>query len=386
MTAAPVITSAASAASTASTMGNAAVHRVGDGNASSGDDAAPVSTDEYTPSGAPVRPVAPPTGDTGALTDTPPSTLAANSPAPVAWPGGASVSTADGSNVFGEDLSGLHQAGGVMWAAQNNGRLWRLIPNGSGGWKPDTVGGWASGKPLRFPSGSGAPDSEGVTLTGSGAAGGVFVSSERNSGSSGTSRLSVLRYDVSGSGTTLTATKEWNLTSDLPSVGSNLGFEGVTWIPDDYLVGAGFADASTGAAYNPGGYGAHTGGVFFLGVEGTGMIYGYVLQDSGAFTRIAAISGGMAGVMELQWEPQGLRLWAVCDNTCNGQHRTLKVDTSGTFAVTAVYNRPTGMPNYNNEGFSLAGADECVNGFKPVYWADDANDGGHALRRGTVTC
>ncbi len=34
---------------------------------------------------------------------------------PVAWPGGSGVATADGSDVFGEDLSGLHQEGGVLW-------------------------------------------------------------------------------------------------------------------------------------------------------------------------------------------------------------------------------------------------------------------------------
>jgi hypothetical protein len=126
--------------------------------------------------------------------------------------------------------------------------------------------------------------------------------------------------------------------------------------------------------------------VFFLGVEGTGMIYGYVLQDSGAFTRIASISSGMAAVMELQWEPQSSRLWAVCDDTCDGQHRTMQVNASGAFAITAVYNRPSGMANYNNEGFSVAGADECVTGAKPVYWADDANDAGHAIRKGSITC
>ena len=153
-----------------------------------------------------------------------------------------------------------------------------------------------------------------------------------------------------------------------------------------FPISANFTDAATGSAYNPSGYGAHTGGVFFVGVEGTGMIYGYVLQDSGAFTRIASISSGMSAVMELQWEPQSSRLWVVCDNTCNGQHRTMKINGSGAFATTAVYNRPTGMSNYNNEGFALAGADECVSGAKPVYWSDDSNDGGHALRRGTTTC
>ncbi|MFE4024128.1 lamin tail domain-containing protein [Streptomyces sp. NPDC059101] len=307
-------------------------------------------------------------------------------PSPVAWPGGSSVTTADGANVFGEDLSGLYQEKDVMWGAQNSGKLWRLVRDGSGGWKPDTANGWTSGKTLRFPGGSGSPDSEGVTLTGAGSQGGVFVASERNGDASGTSRLSVLRYNVSGSGTTLKATKEWNLTSDLPSVGSNLGFEGITWIPDTYLTASGFKDESTGSAYDPKRYGGHTGGVFFVGVEGTGTVYGYVLKDTGAYTRVATIDSGMAGVMELQWEPQASRLWVVCDDTCDGQHRTMKVNTAGAFDTTAVYDRPSGMPNLNNEGFSVAGADACVSGSKPVYWADDSNDGGHALRKGSITC
>ena len=191
---------------------------------------------------------------------------------------------------------------------------------------------------------------------------------------------------ASGTGTTLTATKEWNLTSDLPSVGSNLGFEGITWVPDSYLTGAAFKDSSTGVAYDPAHYGAHTGGVFFVGVEGTGMVYGYVLADAGTFTRVAAVSSGMSGVMEVQWEPQAARLWVVCDDTCNGQHWTMQVGAAGVFAITAAHSRPTGMPNINNEGFAVSGAAECVGGSKPVYWADDSNTSGHALRKGTITC
>ncbi len=302
----------------------------------------------------------------------------------VTWPGGSAVSNADASNVFGSDLSGLYLEGSVLWGAQNSGKLWRLVPDGAGKWKPDTTNGWSSGKKLKFPGGSGTPDSEGVTVTGAGASGGVFVASERNG--SGSSRLSVLRYDVSGSSTTLTATKEWNLTSNLPSVSSNGGFEAVTWVPDGSLTAAGFRDESTGAAYNPGGYGAHTGGVFFVGVEDTAMVYGFVLQDSGAFTRVASIDSGMDGVMELQWEPQASRLWVVCDDNCDGEHRTMKVDGFGAFATTAVYKRPSGMPNYNNEGYAVSGSAECVGGTKPVYWADDSNDSGHALRKGTLSC
>nr|WP_318207327.1 lamin tail domain-containing protein [Streptomyces sp. SJL17-1] len=306
---------------------------------------------------------------------------------PVSWPGGSSVTTADGSNVFGEDLSGLYQEGSVLWAAQNSGKLWRLVRDGSGGWRPDTANGWTSGKTLRYPGGSGSPDGEAVTLTAAGAAGGAYVATERNGDASGTSRLSVLRYEVAtGTGTGLTATKEWNLTAGLPAVGSNLGFEAITWIPDATLVAAGFKDESTGAAYDPNRYGAHTGGVFLLGVEGTGAVHAYVLQDSGTATRVATVASGMAGVMELQWEPQAARLWTVCDDTCGGLHRTMKIGSSGTFAPAASYQRPSGMADLNNEGFAVAGADECVGGTKPVYWADDSNTGGHALRGGTVDC
>ncbi|MCB8904945.1 MULTISPECIES: lamin tail domain-containing protein [unclassified Streptomyces] len=306
---------------------------------------------------------------------------------PVSWPGGSSVSTADGADVFGEDLSGLYQEGSVLWAAQNSGKLWRLVRDGSGGWRPDTADGWTSGKSLRYPGGSGSPDGEAVTLTAAGAAGGAYVATERNGDASGTSRLSVLRYEVAtGTGSSLTATKEWNLTAGLPAVGSNLGFEAITWIPDTTLVAAGFKDESTGAAYDPNRYGAHTGGVFLLGVEGTGAVHAYVLQDSGTATRVATLASGMAGVMELQWEPQAARLWTVCDDTCGGLHKTMKIGSAGTFAPAASYQRPSGMPDLNNEGFAVAGADECVSGTKPVYWSDDSNTGGHALRRGTIAC
>jgi len=79
-------------------------------------------------------------------------------------------------------------------------------------------------------------------------------------------------------------------------------------------------------------------------------------------------------------------MWVVCDDTCDGQHRTLRVDGTGRFAVSAIHERPSGMPNYNNEGFSVAGSDECVNGSKPVYWSDDSNDADHALRKGSLSC
>lgn len=325
---------------------------------------------------------------TGAFATTSVATKGAANQCPVAaqaWPGGSAVATADGTNVFGSDLSGLaYQGSGTLWAAQNSGKLWRLVPNGSGGWKPDTASGWTSGKSVKFPGGSGAPDAEAVALTDAGASAGVFVGSERD-GSSSTSRLSVLRYDVSGSTTSLTATREWNLTGDLPAVSSNGGIEALTFVPDAALTAAGFR-TSAGTTYDPASYPAHFGGIFLVGIETGGAVHGYVLNEAGGFTRVTSFGSGLAGVMDLEWEPALGTLWAACDNTCSGRAATFGISAGGGFTAKAVYDRPSGLPDYNDEGFAIAPQGECVSDRKPVVWADDGNDGGHALRTGTVSC
>ncbi|MFF1635133.1 lamin tail domain-containing protein [Leifsonia sp. NPDC058248] len=313
------------------------------------------------------------------------------------WPGGATIATADDANVLGGNMSGLvYQASGtsapgVLWAVKNGpGTLFRLIWNGTV-WTPDTANGWGAGKALHYPDGTGDPDSEGVTVTAAGPDGGVYVSTERNNSANGVSRPEVLRFDPTQAGTSLTATGEWNLTADLPVVAPNSGLEAVTWIPDSYLTQNGFVDQATGAAYDPGAHPGHGSGLFFVGLEANGSIYAYALnQASGAYTRVATISSGMPGVMDLQFDPETQSLWAVCDDTCNGQTETLAIAKTGTdagrFTVGNAYARPSGMPNLNNEGFVMAPQAECVNGLKPVFWSDDTNDDGHALRAGTIDC
>ena len=54
--------------------------------------------------------------------------------------------------------------------------------------------------------------------------------------------------------------------------------------------------------------------------------------------------------------------------------RPVRAD-AGRFVVTNTYERPAGMANLNNEGFAIAPQAECVNGLKPVFWADDSNTG-----------
>src|SRR4051794_692615 len=314
-----------------------------------------------------------------------------------AWPGSQSVKTVDEADPLGGDLSGLDYEGtgsakpGVLWAVDNgNNILRRLLWDGTK-WVDDTTNGWTVGKGLRYPDGVGRPDSEGVTLTDAGSAGGVFVSSERNT-SSPASRPGVLRYDVSGAGTTLTATQEWNLTPDLPPVGPNLGAESVEWVPDSYLVSAGFIDETTGKPYVPANYPHHGTGLFFVGIEANGYVYAYALdQTSSNFTRVSTFDAGTPKFGALNWDDQTDTLWAVCDNNCQGRSRIFKVRTTkgprkGRFVAVKDYARPTGMPNLNNEGFTTTPASECVGGTKPVFWADDGNTDDHSLRAGTLNC
>ncbi|WP_332845790.1 hypothetical protein [Amycolatopsis mongoliensis] len=267
----------------------------------------------------------------------------------------------------------------MLWAVKNGpGTLYRLVRQGST-WAPDS--GWASGKQLHYRNGGGDPDAEGVVATPDG----VFAATERDNDEDG-SLLKVLRFDTGSSAKSLNAVAEWDLTGDLPGVDDNGGFEGITWVPDTFLTAGGFRDERTKARYDPAAYAGHGTGLYFVGLEDEGKIYAYALdQAGGGFTRVATIASGFPKVMELEFEPETGSLWSVCDDTCDGRSATLKL-VDGKFTVTATYARPSKMPNYNNEGFAIAPRSTCAAGRKAVVWADDANDGGHALRTGTLPC
>ncbi|MEP6619723.1 MAG: lamin tail domain-containing protein [bacterium] len=324
---------------------------------------------------------------------------AATGPVTEAWPGSDDAATVDGLNVFGGNLSGLiYEAGSggapdVLWGARNGpGSIFRLIFNGSI-WTPDATNGWGAGKGLFYTNGTGEPDSEDLTFT-TGSAAGMYVASERNNSNNSVSRPSILRYDVTGSGTTLTATNEWNLTADLPAVAANSGLEGITWVPDSALVAQGFLDVSAGHLYNPAEYPNHGGGLFFVGLEGNGVIYVYALNHvTNGFSRITSVSTGFpAGVMALQFDRELGQLWATCDDTCGGLSDIFVIDTApgsptlGRLKLTHIFARASTMPNINNEGFAFAPQSKCVAGLKPAFWSDDSETGGHAIRKASIPC
>lgn len=326
------------------------------------------------------------TGSFGeAVESTPGSVNACTADAPTAevWPGGASVRVLDAKNEYPDaNLSGLDVADGALWAVENGrGRLHRIVPQGDG-WVQ--AAGWADGKALHYPNGSGRVDAEAVTVVGDA----VYVGSERDNDNNKVSRPAVLRYQPSTSASELVATAEWNLAADLPGLGANAGIEGLTWISDAWLTARGFVDATTGAAYVPTRYPGHGDGLFFVGVEGTAAVYAYALAADGGFSRIATIPSPFPIVAEVQFSDD--RLWIVCDDACDGRIATFEITppsagtAGGTFRQTHLYARPAQTANVANEGFAIG--DTCVDGVAETFYADDARTDGFSLRSGTIAC
>jgi hypothetical protein len=314
------------------------------------------------------------------------------------WPGADVVVTVDEASYFGTNLSGLNyqpatpSAPAVLWAVQNGpSKLFRLLDNGVS-WVPDAESGWGSGKLLHYTTGTGAPDSEGISKADF-ADSSMYVATERDNNDNSVSRLSVLRFDTGSLGAELTALNDWNLTADLPVVGPNLGLEAITFVPDAALVAGGFFDEATHTSYVPTNYPNHGGGLFFVGVEGNGMVYAYALDHvTNGFVRVATFSSGQTGIMDLAYDRDNNNLWGYCDNTCGNKATVFRLDnssssaTAGHFRIERVFNPPSGLPASNNEGIAFAPEAECSAGQKSFFWSDDDAINGHSIRRGSVAC
>jgi len=316
------------------------------------------------------------------------------------WPGAASVTVADQACAWktttgpeGRDMSGVvfdPTNPDVMYAAKNKNWVFRLVRQGDL-WVADTSNDWGAGKQIRFPGGIGQPDSEGLTV---GPDGALYVTTERDNTNNSVAFNSVLRFDPDSAGPSLIATQQWNLTADFPELNvpgkANLGFEGVTFLPDTYLVQNGFVDESTGATYYPSDYPGHGSGLFFAALENDGKLYAYALNADGTADRVAVVDTGMGHVMDVQFDADLERIWTLCDNTCSVSSTLLKVDATGTIVSDVVYARPADLPNVNIEGFAIAPDSTCVDGVKETIWADDGigapGHEGHALYSGTFPC
>ena len=176
-------------------------------------------------------------------------------------------------------------------------------------------------------------------------------------------------------------------------MGINLGLEAITYIPDTALVAGGFFDEAANAAYNPASYPNHGTGLFFVGLESNGVIYGYALNHAdNTFTRVATFASGQVSIMDLSYDREVGYLWAQCDNTCGVKATVFRLDTTptsptaGRFEIGRVFDRPDSLPNSNFEGIGIAPEVECVAGQKHFFWSDDSALDGHSIRRGSIPC
>jgi hypothetical protein len=338
------------------------------------------------------------------------STLPGSALTPTAWPGSSTVTFADQQCAWmtstgpeGRDISGLvfdPNHPGVLYAVKNKSWVFRLVKS-DGLWVPDTSNGWGEGKQVFFPGNSDTqtsqPDTEGLTIGGDGA---LYLTTERNNQANNVPLNSVLRIDPSQAGSQLVATAQWDLTAQFPELHAgnkteaNLGFEGVTFVPDSYLTAYGFVDGSTGRTYRPDDYPQHGAGLYFAALENDGKLYAYALNSGGTFHRVSVVDTGMGHVMDVQYDADTQRIWALCDNTCGVVSTVLKVGSAGTIVPEVAYSTPVDLPNVNIEGFALAPSSTCAGGTKEVLWSDDGIWGGgpgtpgygHALYSGRVDC
>ena len=309
------------------------------------------------------------------------------------WPTSDAVVAVDSVNQFTSNLSDLvYQApaggtGDVLWGIRNDpSTLYCLLWNGTT-WSAMTDDGWTYGKTLRYPNGLGAPDAEGLTRAELSSTA-IYVSTERDNSAGSVSRMSVLRYDYYGTtGTTLTATHEWNLTADLPAARRQRRTRRHHLDPGLRTCSrTGFFDDAANAIYDPEPLSGPRDRAVLRRSRGTGMIYGYALNHAaGTFTRVATVASGNTGVMSLYFDRDVGNLWTYCDNTCANHASVLRM-SSGRFTLQYLFNRPTTLANSNLEGIAIAPESECVQGKKSFFWSDDDDYGGHAIYRGSIPC
>ena len=100
-------------------------------------------------------------------------------------------------------------------------------------------------------------------------------------------------------------------------------------------------------------------------------------------TRVKSVTDGAGKALSFDRETN--YLWSFCGASC-GQQTTVWTISAGTFVRRRQFAGPSSMPNLQNEGIAIAPESQCSGGFKPFWWVDDGETGGHALRVDAIPC
>ena len=310
----------------------------------------------------------------------------ADVPESIAWPGKENVTIVDKEPTFLEDSSGLDFHNGQLYAVDNGtGKFWILDMAKDG--TLTFAKGFESGKRIRFQkdadnSKAAGPDSEGITVDGSGM---VYLASERDNSVKGVNYNSILMVNPNTEGEDLIAQMEWDLTASLPQVSANMGIESVEWVSSANVNGKLF-DKNTNAAFDISNYpNAVSAGIFIVALEDNGHVYAYVLNNDQTSVQIADIDAKIGGAMGLDYDTYENVLWVAADNGYN--NRAAKITFTGTADVNIVHiNAPSGVDvAANNEGFAIADYTYTKDGQRPVFRFLDGVASG-ALSVGSVSC
>ena len=307
-------------------------------------------------------------------------------PDTISWPGADTIITADTEPTFLEDSSGLDFYNGQLYAVDNGtGKFWILdvATNGS----LSFADGFENGKRVRFQkdannSSAPGPDSEGITVDGSGY---VYLASERDNYAKGVNYNVILKGDPLAEGIDLVALQEWDLTASLPQVAANTGIESVEWVSNASVSGL-LYDQNTNALFDASNYpSAVAGGVFFVALEDNGHVYAYVLNQDGSSVQIADIDSKLGGAMALDYDTYEETLWVVADNGFGNVAAQITFNGSPDPQIIHVAPAAGVDVSRNNEGFAIAEARFTQDGQRPVYRFCDGVKSG-ALTIGSLTC
>jgi hypothetical protein len=286
------------------------------------------------------------------------------------WPAEASTSAVNltsiegpAPNDFYEDLSGAfwNPKAKRLWVCRNGptgttSKIWALVPNGSGSFQVETRGGqrgeWTSFGDLE--------DITQVDLD----ADVVHVIAETEE--------HIKAYDVSTFGTAVLL-RDWNVRPHLPLNGG-FGAEAITFVPDRFLIAAGFV-GSNGLPYVST---RGMGGLMLVGHQNGGAVFAFDLDPaSNAFTFVgeyrtahnetAALHFDRGNGRLYVWHDEGWDVWEVGDlsSTAISGSAARQLRAIRTFI---------GPHHRNNEGLALTSIDECAGGARNAFLTTD--DGG----------